>query len=180
MKSLSPRQREIFNLLNQNSHISAVEIQVQFQVSQATAYREIQTLVQRGYAAKTAGGISLVEQAASERCIQCKREIKQNLVFIIESAAGQKLTTCCAHCGLMALTHQQAASAMATDYFYGTIISATRAWYVLESLVNPCCTPSILTFASQEDARRFAEAFNGKLADFSQARQHNNNLMHFS
>jgi hypothetical protein len=47
---------------------------------------------------------------------------------------------------------------------------AAQGWYVLESLVSPCCSPSVLTFAS-----RFAGSFNGKLADFSQARQHNHN-----
>jgi Fe2+ or Zn2+ uptake regulation protein len=180
MKNLSPRQREIINLLSQKEYLSAAELQERFEISQATAYREIQSLVEQGYAAKTPGGIGQSEQDTGKRCLQCKREAKPSLAFIIETSGGQKSTACCAHCGLMALEHQPVASAMATDYFYGTIINAAQAWYVLESQVAPCCSPSVLTFASQEDASRFAAAFNGKLADFSQARQHNTNLMRLS
>lgn len=180
MKNLSPRQREIFNLLESSGHLKAEEIRSAFKVSQATAYREMDNLARQGIAAKIPGGIAKIEQEIPGRCIQCKRESRPNLAFGLHTEKGEKLNACCPHCGLMALETHPAASAFTTDFFYGTIINAAQAWYVLESLVNPCCSPSVLTFANREDANRFAEAFNGKLADFSQARQHNHKLMHFS
>lgn len=180
MKSLSPRQRDIFNLLTSKGHLTADEIQDAFNVSQATAYREMATLARKGVAAKAPGGIEKIEQENPERCVQCKREIKPNLAFIVHTDSGQRLDACCPHCGLMALQLHPGASAVTTDFFYGTVISAAQAWYVLESLVSPCCSPSVLSFASKETAERFALAFNGKLADFTEARQQNHNLMYFS
>lgn len=178
MKNLSPRQHDILNLLASKGHLKAEEIQNTCKVSLATAYREMDALTRKGFAAKIPGGIGAIEQENHERCVLCKREIKPNLAFILHTESGQRLDACCPHCGLMALQLHPGASAVTTDFFYGTVINAVQAWYVFESPVNPCCSPSVLSFANQETALRFAQAFNGKLADFSQARQQNHHLMH--
>ena len=70
MKNLSPRQYEIFNLLESSGHLKAEEIQSAFKVSQATAYREMDNLARQGAAEKVPGGIARIEQEIAGRCIQ--------------------------------------------------------------------------------------------------------------
>ncbi len=178
MKNLSPRQREVLNLLMRNQHLSPQDLQTSFNISKATAYRELDALTQLGLAQKIPGGIARLENTHGEGCLQCQRGIHARLAFTLHMADGTQKKTCCPHCGLMALATHPSASAIATDFFYGTIVNANQAWYVLQSMVAPCCSPSVLSFTSRDIASRFAQAFNGTLADFSQARQHNQRLLH--
>jgi DeoR family transcriptional regulator, copper-sensing transcriptional repressor len=178
MKKPSPRQHEIFNLLKRNQHLRAHDLQTAFNISKATAYREMEALTQLGLAQKIPGGIASLENVHADGCIQCGRMIHAGLAFTLQTTDGYQLKTCCPHCGLMALETRPTAGAITTDFFYGTIVNANQAWYVLESMVAPCCNPPVLSFASRDIASRFAQAFNGTLADFSQARQHNHRLMH--
>lgn len=178
MKNLSPRQHEILKLLKRNQRLRAHDLQTTFNISKATAYRELEALTQLGLAQKIPGSIASLGNAHAGDCIQCGRAIHAGLAFTLQMTDGHQVKTCCPHCGLMDIETRPGASAITTDFFYGTIVNANQAWYVLESMVAPCCSPSVLSFASHEIASRFAQAFNGTLADFSQARQHNHRLMH--
>lgn len=170
MKNLSPRQQKIVSLLEQKGHVGIDEIRDMLGVSQATAYREIQALTESGIAAKVPGGISQVEKR-EKNCVQCGREVNPRSAFIIEQTDGSRVSACCPHCGLMALSNRRNASmAMVTDFFYGTILSANQAWYVMNSDVSLCCRPSLLTFSNVEDARRFCSSFGGEVLDFIQAK----------
>lgn len=181
MKNLSPRQREIINLFKQKLDVSALDIQLALNISQATVYREMQNLVKLGYAQRIPGGISRIEPATPDRCVQCHRQTNPRLAFALALKNGQAISACCAHCGLLAL-HQRddVTSAMTADFFYGTMLSASQAWYVLESVVGPCCHPSVLSFANRVDADRFAGAFEGRVVDFTQARRETYSMMAFT
>ncbi len=181
MKNLSPRRREMINLLNEKLDISATELQLAFNISQATVYREMQVLIDSGYAHKIPGGISQREPSSHNHCAQCHQPTHARTAFVMEQLDGVSLAACCAHCGLMAIQRRPGMrSVMTADFFYGTMLNAAQAWYVLESGISPCCRPSVLSFASRENAERFAEAFGGHAADFSQARQETQALMAFS
>ncbi len=52
MKNLSPRQRKILDALTQKGDLTMEEIRALTGVSQATAYREIQSLVAGGWPKK--------------------------------------------------------------------------------------------------------------------------------
>ena len=73
MNNLTPRQREILKLVNQKGDLSVEELRQVIDISQATAYREIQDLAQMGLIRKVSGGISRVE-SSPQRCVQCGRE----------------------------------------------------------------------------------------------------------
>lgn len=169
MSTLTPRQREILKRVNQNGNLSVEEIRQLIDISQATAYREIQELAQLGLVNKIPGGISRLENLP-ERCVQCGRENNPRTCFMIEQTDGEKMTACCSHCGLMTLARRTNISmAMTTDFFYGTLLNASHAWYVLNSSVSLCCLPSTLTFSNPEDAKRFAQGFGGEVLDFTEA-----------
>jgi DeoR family transcriptional regulator, copper-sensing transcriptional repressor len=169
MKILSPRQQAILKLITQKGDLRVEEIQQEAGISKATAYREVQTLISLGYAAKIPGGLRRIE-TPSTHCVQCGRESGPRTAFLIKKKDGLQLNACCPHCGLMALTNRTDIHAvMTTDFFYGTLINAAQAWYVIDSSVSLCCQPSVLSFANKKNAERFVLGFGGVAVDFSGA-----------
>jgi Fe2+ or Zn2+ uptake regulation protein len=177
MKNLSPRQKEIVKLVQEKQDLSIEELRQALGISQATAYREIQELSQMGMVAKVPGGISKIE-ISSDRCVQCKGETNARTAFIIEQKDGAKFSACCSHCGMMALANNSNVStAMTVDFVYGKMLNVSQAWYVLNSHVVLCCSPSILSFSNREDATRFAQGFGGEVMDFANAQKNLNKMM---
>ncbi|PWH17616.1 MAG: hypothetical protein DDG60_01625 [Anaerolineae bacterium] len=171
MKNLSPRQQKILNLLTQKGDLTIAEIRQLTGISQATAYREVQTLAQAGIAQKTPGGLSLLPAIAG-LCLHCHRLVNSRLVFYLEQPDGERRAACCAHCGLLALNHlPNTQQATTTDFLYGSFLNAAHAWYVLQSTVAPCCQPSVLAFGQKTDAERFATGFGGQVCDFTTAQK---------
>jgi DeoR family transcriptional regulator, copper-sensing transcriptional repressor len=179
MDTLTPRQQQIIRLVNQKGDISVREIQQTLGISQATAYREIQEITQQGLVVKVPGGVIQVRNSAN-RCIQCGRENNPRTIFLFEQSDGEKFAACCSHCGLMALAKRANISlATTSDFFYGTLLNASQAWYVLNADINLCCRPTTLSFSSEEDARRFILGFGGELLDFSAAQNKIREMMAF-
>ena len=177
MKPLSPRQQEILKLMRQKGNLSVDEIRKTIGISQATAYREIQEISQMGLGAKIPGGISRIENSPT-RCVQCRGETNARTLLIIEQKDGEKLAACCSHCGMMALANNtNISTAMTVDFVYGKMLNVSMAWYVLNSKVVLCCSPSILSFSSQDDATRFAQGFEGEVMDFTNAQKSLNKMM---
>lgn len=177
MKSLSIRQREIMKMISQTESLTIDQIRKTVGISPATAYRETQALVQLGLVSKIPGGISKLEHSVS-LCIQCGRDINPRAAFIIEQKDRIRISACCAHCGLMALSHRtDINTAMATDFFYGTMLNARKAWYVLSSEVNLCCHPSVLSFSSKKDADGFVKGFGGSVMDIGTVQNAINKMM---
>ena len=170
MKKPSPRSQKILVLLTQKGELSVTEIQQMLQISQATAYREIEFLVQTGQARKTRGGLTLFEPSAN-LCLHCQRPVSPRLIFHLEDENAARRTACCPHCGLLVFDHMHAIrQAMTADFLYGTLLNASQAWYVLGSSIAPCCQPSALAFHTQTEAERFALGFGGQVCDFATAR----------
>jgi Fe2+ or Zn2+ uptake regulation protein len=177
MKNLSPRQREILKLIDEKKDLSIDEIQQAVGISQATAYREIQELSQMGLVAKIPGGISQIENSPT-RCVQCRGETNARTAFIIEQKDGEMLSACCSHCGMMALANNSnVRTAMTVDFIHGKMLNVSQAWYVLNSNVVLCCSPSILSFSNRDDAANFTQGFGGEVMDFANAQKSINKMM---
>jgi hypothetical protein len=79
---------------------------------------------------------------SARKCIQCGQESDPRTAFHIEKTGGEKISACCAHCGLMALTsHADIRIAMTPDFFYGTMLNVRDTWFVVDSAVSLCCRP---------------------------------------
>jgi len=177
VKNTSPRQKAILKLVQDKKDLTMEELRQSIGISQATAYREIQELSKMGLVAKIPGGISQIENS-STRCVQCGRETNSRTTFIIEQTDGKKLSACCSHCGMMALaSNPNINTAMTIDFIYGKMLNVSQAWYVLNSSVVLCCSPSILSFSNREDAARFSQGFAGEIMDFSNAQKNLNKMM---
>lgn len=177
MNNLTPRQREILKIVNQKGDISIRELLQLMDISQATAYREIQELSQMKLVNKLSGGISRMS-SSSQSCVQCGRENNPRTAFLIDQIDGERLVACCSHCGLMALAKRtNISTAMTTDFFYGTMLSASQAWYVLDSSINLCCRPSTLSFSNPDEAKQFVLGFGGVVLNFMEAQQKINEMM---
>ena len=167
MQPLSDRQQQILELLQTRQRISTEEIRAHFDISPATASRDIHALVLAGLATKASLGVKLAppteESSQEKKCSYCNGMLKERTVFIIQMQDGSHSSACCCHCGLMALEQAGVKTALACDFLYGRMINATQAFYLLGSTVSLCCGPTVLAFASEEEARRFQLGFGGSV-----------------
>ena len=181
MQSLSDRQQQIYELLQTQQRISTQEIRTHFDISPATASRDIHALVLAGLAVKASLGVKLappMEQPYQEKkCPYCKGMLKERTVFIIQMEDGSQRSACCCHCGLMALEQAGVRTALACDFLYGRMINAPQAYYLLGSTVNLCCGPTVLAFASEVEAQCFQLGFGGTIHMMEAAIQQLKGLM---
>ena len=174
MPVLTERQTQLLEWLQTRHSALIEEIEAQFGISSATAYRDSKVLVEAGLALKTNGGIKLPPMSGKPgqagKCDFCGAIVDERTMFIIQMEDGSRQRACCPHCGLLALQRQGAVSALASEFLYGRMINARQAAYLVESSVSPCCEPSVLCFASEDEARRFQLGFGGLLCTLDEAR----------
>ena len=182
MQALTNRQQEIFERLEISQSLSVEEIEMEFAVSIATAYRDIHALVEAGLAIKTTGGLKLaklvVQMQAAEKCFFCGGTIKNRSAFVIQMVDGSQNRACCPHCGLLALGKPGTQSAFANDFLYEKLVNARQAFFLFGSRVSLCCEPSVLCFASEEDAYSFQLGFGGEVLDLPRALVRMQELIH--
>jgi len=170
---LTDRQMQLFEIPKSRQRISTEEIKTQFSISSATASRDIHSLVLAGLAVKASHGVKLappVEPSFHEKkCSYCNGSLKERTIFIIQMEDGSRRNACCCHCGLMALDQPGVQAALVSDFIYGRMVNARQAIYVLGSRVSLCCEPSVLCFASEEEARCFQSGYGGNVLSMSSA-----------
>jgi hypothetical protein len=184
MQTLTDRQQSIFEQLQTRKSISIEDIEKDFSVSIATVYRDINLLVEAGLAVKTIGGIKLarpIEQLKPmENCFFCGGTVQNRSAFVIQMEDGSQNRACCPHCGLLALKRPGAQSAFSNDFLYGKLVNARQAFFVFGSRISLCCEPSVLCFATEEDAYSFQLGFGGEILDLPQALARMQDLIHLS
>lgn len=169
------RRQAILELLTQRGSLSAQELVDQFGVSIATAYRDLNQLVSSGLATRVQGGVASPparDSASSfQYCSHCGDSIASRTSFTIQLPDGNSLAACCPHCGLLLLgQHPEAIAAMATDFLYVKKINVSQAVFLIGSRVTVCCAPSVICFASWEDADSFQLGFGGEPFSYEEAR----------
>lgn len=167
MPTLTNRQEQLLEMVRSRQSASIEEIEASFGISPATAYRDVRALVDSGLALKTHRGLKAApapEPPRLERkCYFCSAPVSERMAFILQMQDGSQIQTCCPHCGLMALSRLEAHSALTSDFIYGRMVNARQAFFLLESTVNLCCEPTVLSFASDSDAQRFRQGFGGQV-----------------
>jgi hypothetical protein len=182
MQNLTDRQQQIHEWLQSQRTISIEEIQERFGVSAPTAYRDARALIENSLALKTNRGVKLppsIETPVRQdnKCSFCGGEINPRTMFIFQMQDGSQRSACCPHCGMMALGQSGVTAALASDFLYGRMVNARQASFLLESSVSLCCEPSVLCFASEDEAQHFQQGFGGKIYTLEQAAQRVNQLM---
>jgi DeoR family transcriptional regulator, copper-sensing transcriptional repressor len=174
VENLTERQAQLLEWLRSEACVTIEAIQERFGISVASAYRDAQALVKTGLALKINGGVKLFPSvnspsAPSGKCYFCGNTINIRTMFIIQMQDGSQRNACCPHCGMMALEQPGVYSAVAYDFLYGRLVNIRQAAFLLESLVDLCCKPSVLCFSSFENARCFQIGFGGKVCSLEQA-----------
>ncbi len=181
METLSDRQHQLFEWLQASNQLQLSEIQGRFNVSVSTAYRDVRVLVELGMAIKTKRGIRIsyasFDQQSHEKCYHCGGKLNERITFNIQLRDGSKRQACCAHCGLMTLNQPNIQSALTSDFLSGRMINVRQGTYILQSSVNLCCEPSVLSFATENDALKFQKGFGGLLFNLDEAINQLNNWM---
>ncbi len=193
MKS-TQRRKDLLSMIQAKGGLSLKEITESFPVSKMTIHRDLDILEQRGLIRRIFGGAVPIEEAkanelpasvlpppsssrfiqptqALDTCIVCRRPVIQHLLYTITFSSGEQCFACCPHCGLSAhLRHRDTIiSAMTADFISGKPHPAHRSFYLLGSIAAPCCTPSILSFEAEEQARRFQTGFGGTIGGLQEA-----------
>lgn len=150
------------------------EIVKELQVSIMTANRDVRQMEEEGLIRRERGGIAMPAPSTKpDVCTMCRRPVPDRTRFLFSNPSGEVSTACCPHCGVSRLAGQNtAANVFATDFLFGTLVNASSATYVIGSQVRLCCSPSVLSFESQEDAKRFQTGFGGEIMDLKQAFEH--------
>jgi len=180
----SDRRRAILDLLNEKGSLSLAEIVTSFDVSKMTAHRDLDLLENRQTLKRIHGGavsISITKDVSSERelsplqsrdnCSICHRSVGQHLLYSLTLVDGHQRHYCCPHCGVSAqlVAPERMAMALATDFLNDRPHPAQQSWFVLGSIVVPCCRPSMLTFEDEDLARRFQRGFGGRVGRLEDA-----------
>jgi DeoR family transcriptional regulator, copper-sensing transcriptional repressor len=178
---LTNRQEHLLAWLQTHPSTSIEEIRSQFAVSTATAYRDAQALVKSGLALRTSGGVKLSPPAEAVhpegKCFYCGAPVNDRAPFVIQMQDGGQRRACCPHCGLMSLSHPAVTTALASDYLYRRMVNVRQATFLFGSLVDLCCAPSVLCFATEGDAQRFQTGFGGQIYNLEQATTRLHELM---
>lgn len=130
-----------------------------------------------------------------KKCAMCTREILPVTEHRLTLTEGSKMVACCSHCGLMLEVKlgKRVKSAQATDFscicepIYcgkscveitklcregcirpGKKLDARKAYYVKDSDLTLCCSPSIMAFATQKTATTFQATYGGKVLTYWQ------------
>ncbi len=169
------RKEKILEILKEKQEITAKELSNIFNVSEMTIYREIKELEKSGLIKRKHGAILLNTEKDKEivkvpNCPICEKPITRAHPYKI-TVDNQTIETCCEHCGLM--MHKQLedkeVTALTYDFITENPVSALNAYYVVGSSAIPCCSPSVIPFASREDAEKFKKGFGGEVMTFIEA-----------
>ncbi len=188
----SQRRKELIAMIQEKGGLSLKEMTEQFEVSKMTIHRDLDVLESRGLIRRIFGGAVPADEAKVlstpaislpslsrvappvhplDTCLVCLRPVTQHLLYGITLASGEQYFACCPHCGLSAhLRHKEnITSAMTADFISGRPHPAHRSYYLMGSAASPCCSPSILTFENEDQARRFLAGFGGKVGSLQEA-----------
>ncbi len=169
------RKEKILEILKDRKEITVKELSNIFKVSEMTIYREIKELEKEGAIKRKHGSILLntgkeKEIVSVPNCPICEKPITRAHPYKI-TVENEVIETCCEHCGLMMhkKLEDKEVSALTYDFITENPISALNAYYVVGSSAIPCCSPSVIPFASKEDAEKFRKGFGGRVMTFIEA-----------
>ncbi len=177
------RRKQLLEWLEKEGTLSLAEMVTRFEVTKMTIHRDLGLLERRQALKRIHGGAARLENgtqkgdshkqitSAQGNCLICYRPPTQQLLYTITKNNGEQQVACCPHCGISAqlMMGDQIAMALTTDFLSGRLHAAQHSFFVLGSVVVPCCKPSILTFSEAEISERFQKGFGGTLGRFEDA-----------
>ena len=170
------RREYILEQLQKTGRVRVTALSEELGVSRMTVHRDLDALVAEGLVEKVfggavlPGGTTLVTRKA--HCAMCGRPVNDRTRVVLQTQSGEQIEACCPHCALLLLeSREDVVSGLAVDFIHGQMINLRTATFLVNPEVVVCCTPPVLCFADEEEARRFQEGFHGDLATLSDAKK---------
>ncbi len=178
MRQDNDRKKKILEILEKKGEVTVKELSNFFSVSEMTIYRDVKVLEKQGLIKRKHGSILLntsdnVDEKTIKTCPICEKPITRTHPYKIVINGKKTVEACCEHCGLMLHKkyENQEVTAMTYDFITERPVSVLDAYYVVGSSAVPCCSPSVISFISKDDAEKFQKGFGGKVMNFIQAYQ---------
>lgn len=164
---MNHRQKLIIEKLSIEEFLNISALAKELSVLKMTIHRDLDALQRAGLTLKQHGKVYATARLRGEdplHCQMCSRNLTAQNLFTLISQEGRKNYYCCPHCGLLAYGYREAVwQCLATDFLHGHTVSAAQAYYLIEPDLKVCCSPSVLAFASEEEAKRFQMGFGGRI-----------------
>jgi hypothetical protein len=113
-----------------------------------------------------------------EPCRNCylrtgRYKCSMNTQCIISYGNGKRECYCCPVCGFpqrqWLINHgYRIQKTLVTDYETEKLITATSAYYLIDSRIHGCCSPSVVAFQTKPQAERFQQIYGGTISHLSQ------------
>lgn len=163
------RRKQIRRLAITEGNLSAREIAERFGVSRMTIHRDFKLLEESKQIKCIHGGAVPVRPVSITTgqctCSSCNEPTLPHQRYLLEKPDHRQEIFCCACCGLKnQLQQDPSGDVYATDMISGKALLAKDAFFLIRSSAEPCCQPSILTFAGELEAATFRSSFGGMLA----------------
>jgi hypothetical protein len=177
-ETLTARQSQIVELLRRQPELTISDLAERLGISTALVQRAVRLLASAGLVVRNHDRVALPSfsaplPTAGQSCALCGGTVRKRASFIIINRYGGVIWACCAHCGLLLLDRDPPVDiAFTYDFIQERTVDAKEANYVVESRVPACCAPSILSFASADDARSFQLGFGGTTMSFVELQTH--------
>jgi biotin operon repressor len=168
------RQREILTLLDKETGISAGDLAQRFHVSRMTIHRDLRSLLKQGLLFRIQGGAVkkgiILKGVAAKNCTFCRRQLLPHQCSEITRTDGTVDVACCPACALRQFNRNaDAEQFLVGDQITGKMVLAEDAYFLINSLVSPCCQPSLLSFVSKAEVTLFQAGFGGSIARLDEA-----------
>jgi len=170
------RRNYILEKLQQGRLIKVTELSRELGVSRMTIHRDLDVMATSGAIEKVFGGAILTEpqeeNPVAGECAMCGAAVDVRTKVSLQTTGGERLQACCSHCALLLIeSRDDVMSGLATDFIHGAMINIKTATYLVNPDVVVCCTPTVLCFADERDAKRFQAGFGGELTHLAGAQK---------
>ena len=171
------RRQKILHWLQEQKSLAIDELVNRLDVSAMTIHRDLDLLAKEGLVQKSYGHVVLKDtkteiMPSPDVCALCQTRLSHRSDFVIQMAQGELLQACCPHCGLLLMRRHTVTSALTRDFISFRMVNVTQAIFVLDSRVHLCCVPSVLCFATRQDAESFERGFGGTVLSFEDTLHH--------
>lgn len=169
------RREFIMSRLRKEGRVQVSELSQELGVSRMTIHRDLDYLARQDERVKKVFGGAVLEgsfQSEAGKCAMCGKPVHSRTVVTLQTQSGERLEACCPHCALLLLeTRDDIVSGMAMDFIHERVLNVKSAVYLVNPEVMVCCSPSVLCFGNEEEARRFQKGFHGELTNLEGAQE---------
>jgi predicted RNA-binding Zn-ribbon protein involved in translation (DUF1610 family) len=107
-------------------------------------------------------------RATETKCPVCGTETGAAR-FTVTLKDGKEKIYACPRCAMLDVDVREARALSATDFLSRKTVDGRKAFYLAKTSYGECCPPFWLSFATREDAERFAKGFGGQVLGFDEA-----------